>query len=261
MDRFRIGRTIARAVAMAKGSIASVGIFLLIIQAISVGFSMLAEPRLLATTEVAGASQGQMSEWEIFLSPWYWASIIVPLMLAALCFAGSFRGLLQTARHETAALGECFSSGFANFVPMLALTLLWYLGIVFGMILLIIPGLVLLAMWSVTAPALVGENLNAIASFDRSRQLTQGSRLKILFLLLLFLGVVYGLLLALLLAAFNTDLTALFTLNANPSYQLAMIPAGWIISFMLNALLTSIYLETLLVKESGQSDELAHVFD
>jgi hypothetical protein len=176
-------------------------------------------------------------------------------------FAGAFTGLLKAANREAVSLGECFRSGFENFLPVLALAILWYIGIVIGTVLFIIPGLILLTMWSVALPVLVSEDVNVIASFGRSRQLTRGSRLKIMLVLVLFAIVIYGLTFGLIMSAFGVGFTELGIITGKPSYLLASIPNGWIGSFLLVALLASIYLETLLVKEGGRSSELLQVFD
>jgi hypothetical protein len=49
------------------------------------------------------------------------------------------------------------------------------LGIVFGLILLIVPGLILLTWWSLIVPTIVLEGKPAMESFGRSRELVRGN--------------------------------------------------------------------------------------
>lgn len=260
MEQFSIGRTVARTFTLASDTIASVGIFVLAVSAASTGYQLVAQPRLREAMMAAQDSSELQTQLGLFLSPWYWAGVVVPLVLGALIFAGAFDGLLKAADQGTASLGACFRSGFAKLPAMLAMNVLWYIGIVFGLMFFIIPGLALLAMWSASAPALVGEDLNAIASLGRSRQLTRGSRIKILLLLFLFLVLAYGLVFGVTMAGFGMNFTGLGTIASTPSYQLAMLPGGWATSFLTSALLASIYVETVQVREGGRSGELAQVF-
>jgi len=66
------------------------------------------------------------------------------------------------------------------------------LGIAFGLLLLIVPGLYLLVRWSMVAPAIVLEQLDAGASFSRSADLVRGHGWRI-FWLLVVVGLLTGL--------------------------------------------------------------------
>jgi hypothetical protein len=48
------------------------------------------------------------------------------------------------------------------------------IGIAIGFVLLIIPGLILITIWAVVAPAIVVEGRGAIEAFGRSRELVRG---------------------------------------------------------------------------------------
>ena len=54
------------------------------------------------------------------------------------------------------------------------MSILFGLGVGIGLILLIVPGLYLLTIWSVAAPAIVVERRGAIESFGRSHELVKG---------------------------------------------------------------------------------------
>lgn len=59
-------------------------------------------------------------------------------------------------------------------------SLLTNLAVIFGLLLLIVPGLMMLARWAVGLPALLREDLSVSEAMGRSSQLTQGNRWRIL---------------------------------------------------------------------------------
>ncbi len=58
---------------------------------------------------------------------------------------------------------------------LLAISILFAIGVGIGLVLIIIPGLILLTIWSVVAPVCVLERPGVFASFSRSRQLVRGN--------------------------------------------------------------------------------------
>lgn len=83
----------------------------------------------------------------------------------------------------------------ARFVlPLLGLGILQALGIAIGMLLLIVPGIILAIVWSVSAPSLVVEKRGVFESFQRSRDLTRGHRWSIfgLFLIYMVISMIVG---------------------------------------------------------------------
>ncbi len=61
-----------------------------------------------------------------------------------------------------------------RYLPFLGQSILLSLGIVLGLILLIIPGLLLAARWSLASPLLVGEHKGAVEAIRESWELTRG---------------------------------------------------------------------------------------
>lgn len=61
------------------------------------------------------------------------------------------------------------------FWPLLGVSLLFGLGVALGFVLFIIPGLILITIWSVVAPVTVLERPGVFAAFGRSRQLVRGN--------------------------------------------------------------------------------------
>ncbi len=60
-------------------------------------------------------------------------------------------------------------------LPLIAVSVLFGLGVAIGFVLLIIPGLILLVIWSVVAPVTVLERPGVFAAFARSRELVRGN--------------------------------------------------------------------------------------
>jgi lipid-A-disaccharide synthase-like uncharacterized protein len=77
------------------------------------------------------------------------------------------------------------------FWPLVAVGILYGLGVALGFVLLIIPGLYLLVIWSVVAPVTVLERPGVFAAFGRSRQLVRGNGWAVFgVILIVFLAVV-----------------------------------------------------------------------
>jgi hypothetical protein len=94
-------------------------------------------------------------------------------------------GAFQNLRGQPVRLGEALQKGLARFFPILGLAIVSGIAIMFGVMLLIIPGLILLVMWSVALPVCVLEGLGPLSSLGRSSALTKGHRWKILGIVLL----------------------------------------------------------------------------
>jgi hypothetical protein len=73
------------------------------------------------------------------------------------------------------SIGELIRSVEPVFWPLVAVSILFGLGVGVGFILLIIPGLILLVMWAVVAPVTVLERPGVFSAFGRSRGLVRGN--------------------------------------------------------------------------------------
>lgn len=72
-------------------------------------------------------------------------------------------------------VGELLQSVEPVFWPLVAVSILFGIGIGIGFVLLIVPGLILLTIWSVVAPVTVLERPGVFAAFGRSRELVRGN--------------------------------------------------------------------------------------
>jgi hypothetical protein len=72
------------------------------------------------------------------------------------------------------SVGDLLHSVEPVLFPLMIVSLLFGLGVAIGFILVIIPGLILLTIWSVVAPVTVLEHPGVFAAFGRSRALVRG---------------------------------------------------------------------------------------
>jgi hypothetical protein len=89
-------------------------------------------------------------------------------------------GAFQVMLGQRFSIAESARIGLRRFLPILAASIIWPIGVALGMLLLIVPGVMLFAAWFVTMPACVVEQLGPIRSLERSRELTRGHRWQIL---------------------------------------------------------------------------------
>jgi hypothetical protein len=73
------------------------------------------------------------------------------------------------------SIGDLLRSVEPVFWPLVAVSILFGLGVGLGFVLLIVPGLFLLVIWSVVAPVTVLERPGVFAAFGRSRTLVRGN--------------------------------------------------------------------------------------
>jgi hypothetical protein len=100
------------------------------------------------------------------------------------------------------SIGETFRSVAGKVAPIAGASILSGIAIGIGFLLLIVPGLFLLTIWSLIVPVIVLEDVGALASFGRSRELVRGHGWNVFgiivltFLILLVFGIVLGIVLA-----------------------------------------------------------------
>jgi ABC-type multidrug transport system fused ATPase/permease subunit len=74
---------------------------------------------------------------------------------------------------------------------LMAISILFALGLLIGFVLLIIPGLILMTFWAVTVPVAVLEHRGIMESFRRSQQLVSGNAWNVFgVILVVFLGAI-----------------------------------------------------------------------
>ena len=250
-----MGQVLSRSFGLVRDNLMSVGLFLLIAQ--------IAESALSLGMRALGLLQPDAADpARIATSASYLIIAALFLLTSALTWAGAVHGYVQSALNRPVSLATCFSAGLAKLLPVLLLTILWALAVGLGWMMLIIPGLILISMWSVAIPALVTENLPVTQSFGRSRALTRGHRLAIFGVLLLVVVVMYAGIFAVAGLALGSAGFMAVALAAQGS-ALVMIASGlvsWLFGMFLAALLSALYLELVQAHGSLPTAQLSEVF-
>lgn len=190
----------------------------------------------------------------IFSSAGYWGTLVAGFFLNA--FATS--ALLAVALDRQGSdLSRAISDGLRFFLPMFALTVLWTIGMMIGMMLLIVPGLILITIWSVSAPALVAENTGVFGAFSRSQTLTKGIRWNVFGALIVFAIVFYVLIFAA--QGLGGGSMALYTADLTVAFAIVVVTSVLTTLFIPN-FLAALYVETVNANGGGRQSELAEIF-
>ncbi|HEY7893086.1 MAG TPA: hypothetical protein VIC05_12835 [Solirubrobacteraceae bacterium] len=81
---------------------------------------------------------------------------------------------VQDGRRD-ASVSQLLRAASPMLGPLLLVGILAGFGIVIGLVLFVIPGVILMTIWSVAAPAVVLERLSATRALGRSRELVRGN--------------------------------------------------------------------------------------
>lgn len=188
--------------------------------------------------------------------------VILSFILSSLMQAVITRGLITAHEGRHPTLGQCLSEGLRFTIPIVFLTILWWIGLVLGLLLLVIPGLMLICMWSVATPALVEERTGIINAFDRSQQLTKGHRWKIFGLLLVVIITYYLVTAVFAIVGISAGGRTLLE-GPGAGSALALIATavgGLVFSLLWATVQPSLFVELRDAKEGGGAGELAEVF-
>lgn len=117
-------------------------------------------------------------------------------IIAALLWLVAYGALIHVAiahdQGRTAKVAEVLRLGVTRALPLLAVQMLFLIGVWLGFIFLVVPGILLAVIWSVSTTAVVAERTGIFGAFGRSRALTKGARWRVLGIGLLAL-VIYSL--------------------------------------------------------------------
>ena len=100
------------------------------------------------------------------------------------------------------SIADTFRSVAGKVGPIAGASILSAIAIGVGFVVFVVPGLYLLTIWSLIVPVIVLENVGALSSFGRSRELVRGfgwnvfGVIVLTFLILIAVGIVLGIVLA-----------------------------------------------------------------
>jgi hypothetical protein len=185
---------------------------------------------------------------------------IISVVVAAFVQGALTRATVAANEGQRASFAESFSTALRVLLPLIGLSILIGIGVMFGFILLIVPGIILLLMWAVAVPALVVERSGIMAALSRSAELTKGVRLKILGLFLV-LAVAFWLL-SIVLGFVGLKMYG----PATPAYGfgignlLGSVIIGTISNVLWGTIQPSLYVELRQAKEGDSMQSLEQVF-
>jgi hypothetical protein len=192
-------------------------------------------------------------------SPAYIIGMFATLIGGAMLQAYVIYTVVQGHQGKTATIPEAFMAAVSKIIPLFILAIVTYIGLVLGMVLLIVPGIILGLMWTVSIPALVVENIGPMQALGRSRNLTRGSRGAIFFLILAAALISF----ALSLGIYGFNFAAMSAAASSPaSIQfVASLIIGVLSSILFYSGSAAIYSELRMIKEGVGNQELATVFE
>ncbi|MBU1378488.1 MAG: hypothetical protein KKE02_21260 [Alphaproteobacteria bacterium] len=125
----------------------------------------------------------QSAETTFSFSPGYISSMaysgLAALITGAVLQGALVYGAVQDMSGGRPTIAECLANGLRAFLPLIGLSILLGLAIVFGFVLLIVPGIMMACAWCVAVPALVADRSGVFGAFSRSAELTRGNRWRI----------------------------------------------------------------------------------
>lgn len=200
-----------------------------------------------------------------FVLSWqFWGPIIGGILVGFVASAVLQAALIAaTVRHLSGRpvdIGQSVSAALSRIVPIILLSLLLGLVITFGLLLLIVPGIIFYMMYIVSVPAMMAEGRGVTDSMSRSAALTKGSRLMIFLLAIILLLVAGGI---------SSICTAFFGRFAEASGEAAtgqiMLALGAMVAQAITTAISAVVVAALYVeprtnKEGASTETIAAVF-
>lgn len=186
-------------------------------------------------------------------------AMVIQLVIASIGQGAMIHAAGEEINDRPANLGDSFSVGLKQALPMIGLMIVVYIFTLIGFMLLVVPGMIVAIALSVAIPSLVLERLGIGAALTRSRQLTKGNRWR-LFGLFLIVGVIFwvmmlviGMLFGGLGAVASGGLTA-YTLVGGPL-------VGTIAALVFTTGLAVLHVELRRLRDGTGAENLGKVFE
>ncbi|MDR1581367.1 MAG: hypothetical protein LBS35_13505 [Synergistaceae bacterium] len=185
-------------------------------------------------------------------------SLLINMILSLVIQGAIAYAVFQVIIGGRALLGESVSKSASKIFALIGLAIISGFSVGLASILLLLPGIILLCMWYVSAPACVVERLGPIESLGRSRALTKGYRWQVLgvMVLLFLITMLTNALFAFLMRVFVRDVLLRVILTPVVTGLAALIPNAFV-----NVGAAVTYYRLRMVKENLTMENLADVFD
>ncbi len=198
---------------------------------------------LMATGSLTGMGQGMIIIGLVLVV----LSVILGPQLAT---ASIMYGVFQQMRGRDVSIADCLGRGLSSLLPVMALVIVQFLGILLGFAACIVPGILLYLRWAVSVPAAVEERPGLFEALRRSTFLTEGHR-----------GTIFGILFVLNFVSNLVQRVVGLGLGDDPLALLMVLGAVIVLGVGLSATATAVmYYRLRSLKESIDVDQIASVF-
>lgn len=256
-EDFRMGRVVTRLFEALRANAVTFLVLaaILSIPSLLLSLYVTSDFTRMGVTQAGGFLPGHMGHFFLMTA----ASTLLYVAFGFLLQAAVTQGTVSWLNGEKSGIGQSLSVAVKNLVPLVVIAILAMLAVGLGFMLLFVPGVILVLMWSVVAPVRVIEGAGITKSFGRSRALTKGYRGRIFLLLLAYfiVAMVAGLVLAVLVAGTAIPKPG----NISTLYLVLTWALRVVMSSITAAGAASIYYELRLVKEGVGAQQMAAVFD
>jgi len=149
-----------------------------------------------------GFELGKRNYWTIFFNYLIYIVVcilagitVVGILILPAILVGFVRFMLKAARGEEVDIGDSLSAGFKNGMWWKALlfSIIYIVGIIFGLMLLIAPGLYLLTVWALGFYLLVDKEMPPQEALIKSRELVHQLGFWKIFVVVITLTIITGL--------------------------------------------------------------------
>lgn len=180
-------------------------------------------------------------------------SALIVILLSPIASSVLTYGIFQKIRGKEIDFMECMNVGFGRILPVIGASIVVFIAVFAGCVLLIIPGLVVAGWYYVVIPVVVVEKKGIMESLARSKQLTDGYK-KIALSAAVGLGLVVGIINAVFVAVVSIPKSSIL------SFSMEMF-AGIIMQAIFAILPVMTYYMLRRSKENADIEELASLFD
>ena len=203
-------------------------------------------------------------EWEGIVGSLV-AFFLIYMIVSVIMYGAIIQMTMNALNDRSVRLGEAVKLGLRIFLPLLAVFIIYFLGMMVGFLLLIIPGIFIALGWGLSLHIKVIEGGSITGALSRSWTLSKGYKRWILLMMIIFgvLGTVIGLVFQIPVLFFGNSQTALQDGGSMAFWIANAIGSGLaqMVSVALSYVgLTATYLEIRRVKEGVDFEKIADIF-